>query len=328
MELRDDFVPRRGLRGGHRQTLIPTFLPRENRLPPPEDRLFSVEPGTQVLCHCHWQAERSQRPSVVIVHGLEGSAESQYVIGNANKAWAAGWNAVRMNIRNCGGTQKLAATLYHSGLSGDVRAVVQTLIKQDRLQRVALIGYSMGGNQVLKAVGEWGADAPAELKAAVAVSPGMDLDACATLLHQWQNRIYEWHFVWSLRKHMRQKAKLFPGKFDQMPLRGLHSIRDFDDRITAHYSGFAGASDYYHRASAARVIERVAVPTFILHASDDPFITITPESRAKILANPNIRFLETRHGGHCGFLADARDGYDGRWAEMKIAEFLTEVTLA
>ncbi len=325
MELRDDFVPRRGMRGGHRQTLIPTFLPRKDRLPPPEDRLFSVEPETQVLCHCHWQADRSQRLTVVIVHGLEGSAESQYVIGNANKAWAAGWNAVRMNIRNCGGTQKLAATLYHSGLSGDVRAVVETLIEQDRLQRVALIGYSMGGNQVLKAAGEWGADAPKELKAAVAVSPGMDLDACATLLHQWRNRIYEWHFVWSLRKHMRQKAELFPGKFDQVPLRGLHSIRDFDDRITAYYSGFTGATDYYHRASAARVIDRVAVPTFILHAADDPFITITPESRAKILANPSIRFLETRHGGHCGFLADARDGYDGRWAERKIAEFLSEV---
>src|SRR5512135_3330899 len=126
MELKDDFVPRRGMRGGHLQTVIPTFLPRENRLPPSEDRLFSVEPETQVLCHCHWKAERAERLTVVIVHGLEGSAQSQYVIGNANKAWAVGWNAVRMNVRNCGGTLNLSPTLYHSGLSGDVRAVVQT----------------------------------------------------------------------------------------------------------------------------------------------------------------------------------------------------------
>lgn len=325
MELKDEFVPRRGMRSGHLQTLIPTYLPREDRMPPPEDRLFSVEPEVQVLCHCHWQAERAERLTVVIVHGLEGSAESQYVIGNANKAWAAGWNAVRMNVRNCGGTEKLSATLYHSGLSGDVRAVVQTLIAQEGLQRVALVGYSMGGNQVLKAAGEWGADPPRELKAVAAVSPGMDLDACASLLHEWQNRIYEWHFVWSLKKHMRRKAKLFPGKFDAVSLRGLRSIRDFDDRVTAHYGGFAGASDYYHRASAARVIERVTVPTFILHALDDPFITITPESRAKIRANPNIRFLETRYGGHCGFLADADNGFDGRWAELKIQEFLKSV---
>lgn len=325
MELKDDFVPRRGMRSGHLQTVIPTFLSREDRLPPAEDRLFSVEPETQVLCHCHWQPQRAERLTMLLVHGLEGSAQSQYVIGNANKAWAAGWNVVRMNVRNCGGTLKLAATLYHSGLSGDVRAVAQTLIEQDKLQRVALVGYSMGGNQVLKAAGEWGADAPKGLKAVVAVSPGMDLDACASLLHQWQNRIYEWHFVWSLKKHMQEKAKLFPGRFDAVPLRGLRSIRDFDDRITAYYNGFANAEDYYFRASAARVIERVAVPTLILHALDDPFITITPESRAKILANPNIQLLETRHGGHCGFVAEAADGYDGRWAERKILQFLREL---
>ncbi len=316
------------MRSGHLQTLIPTYLPRQDRLPAPEDRLFSVEPEVQVLCHCHWQAERAERLTVMIVHGLEGSAESQYVIGNANKAWTAGWNVVRMNIRNCGGTEKLSSTLYHSGLSGDVRAIVQMLIEQDRLPRLALIGYSMGGNQVLKAAGEWGAHPPPELKAVAAVSPGIDLDACATLLHHWRNRIYEWHFLWSLKKRMRLKAKLFPGRFDAARLQGLHSIRDFDDRVTALYCGFTSAADYYQRASAAPVIERIALPTLIVHALDDPFITITPESRAKILGNPRIRFLETRHGGHCGFLAAAQDGFDGRWAERKIVEFLNESAAA
>lgn len=324
MSERDEFVPRTGMRNGHVQTLVTTYLPRQNRLPRAEDRLFEVEPGAQVLCHCHWQPERERRLTVVIVHGLEGSAGSQYVIGNANKAWTAGWNAVRMNIRNCGGTEKLSPTLYHSGLSADVRAIVETLIAEDRLEQVALVGYSMGGNQVLKAAGEWGPEAPGQLKAVAAVSPGMDLDACATLLHQWQNRLYEWHFLSSLKKHLRYKARLFPGKFDVGRLRGVSSIREFDDRVTATYCGFTGASDYYYRASAARVIERVTVPTLILHALDDPFIAITPESKAKILANSNIRYLETRHGGHCGFLAAARNGYDGRWAELKIQQFLEE----
>ncbi|MBZ5647131.1 MAG: alpha/beta fold hydrolase [Acidobacteriia bacterium] len=325
MNVADEFVPRTGMRSGHLQTLVTTYLPRENRLPTGEDRLFRVEPDVQVLCHCHWKPERECRLTMVIVHGLEGSAESQYVIGNANKAWAAGWNVVRMNIRNCGGTEKLSATLYHSGLSADVRAIVHALIAEDKLEGVALVGYSMGGNQVLKAAGEWGSEAPPQLKAVAAVSPGMDLDACATLLHEWQNRIYEWHFLSSLKKRMRYKAQLFPGRFDVSRLRGLRSIRDFDDRVTAHYCGFTGAADYYYRASAARVIERVAVPTLIIHALDDPFITITPESKAKILANPNICYVETRHGGHCGFLAAARNGYDGRWAELRIQEFLKEL---
>ncbi len=318
----DDFVPRRGLGNGHLQTIVPAFLRRQNLLPEPEDRLFQVEPEVQVLCHCHWQPERQKRLTEIIVHGLEGSSESQYVIGNGSKAWKAGWNVVRMNVRNCGGTHRLGPTLYHSGLSADVRSVVENLISQDKLEKVALIGYSMGGNMVAKATGEWGGEAPPQLKAVAVVSPGIDLDASATLLNQWQNRIYEMHFVLSLKKNMRRKAQLFPGRYDLARLRGLRSIRDFDEHITAHYWGFAGASDYYHRASAARVIDRISVPTLMLHALDDPFITITAQTRKKIEANPHIHLLETRHGGHCGFLGNARPGDDGRWAENKILEFL------
>ena len=123
----DAFVPRRGLRGGHRQTLAGHFLPRRNLLPAPERRLFTVEEGVQVRCDCHWQQERGAAVTIVIVHGLEGSSESSYVIGTGSKAWAAGMNVVRMNLRNCGCTEGLAPTLYHSGLSGDVGAVVNEL---------------------------------------------------------------------------------------------------------------------------------------------------------------------------------------------------------
>ncbi|HVP44076.1 MAG TPA: alpha/beta fold hydrolase [Terriglobales bacterium] len=323
MELRDDFVPRAGLRNGHVQTILPAFLRRRSALPPAEDRLFRVEAEVQLLCHCHWQPGRQARLTEILVHGLEGSAESQYVIGNGSKAWEAGWNVVRVNVRNCGGTHALGPTLYHSGLSGDVRAVVEALIAEEKLERIALVGYSMGGNMVLKVTGEWGGAAPPQLKAVAAVSPGVDLDASATLLHHWKNRIYEQHFVRSLKKNMRRKARLFPGRYDLARLRGLSSIRDFDEHITAFYWGFQGASDYYRRASAARVIDQITVPTLIIHALDDPFIEITAETRQKILANPHIRFLGTKHGGHCGFLADAADGYDGRWAERKIMEFLT-----
>src|SRR6516225_8761629 len=161
----EPFVPRRFLRNRHAMTLAGNFLPRTNGLPEAEERLFDVEEDIQVLCHCHWQPAPETRSTVIIVHGLEGSSLSQYVIGTGSKAWTAGMNVVRMNMRNCGGTEKLTPTLYHSGLSSDVGAVMRTIVKQKKLTAVALVGYSMGGNLVLKLAGDWGAGAPHELRA-------------------------------------------------------------------------------------------------------------------------------------------------------------------
>jgi predicted alpha/beta-fold hydrolase len=144
------------LRGGHLQTLASFFLFRRIAVPPAEERLIEVEPGVQVLCHCHWQPEREKALTVIIVHGLEGSSESQYMLGIAAKGMAAGMNVVRMNQRNCGGTDALSPTLYHSGRSRDVAAVAENLLHQDRISRFALAGFSMGGNLVLKLAGEWG----------------------------------------------------------------------------------------------------------------------------------------------------------------------------
>src|SRR3954449_667780 len=154
------FVPRRGLRLGHLQTIAGNFLPRTNLLPAGERRRFLVdehESGAQIQveCVCHWQPEPRSAMTVIIVHGLEGSAESQYVIGTGSKAWAAGMNVVRMNMRNCGDTEHLGPTLYNSSMSTDVGAIAKTLIAEDGLQKLAFVGYSMGGNLVLKLLGEW-----------------------------------------------------------------------------------------------------------------------------------------------------------------------------
>ena len=159
-----NFQPRRFLSNGHLQTILGNYLPREDHLPPVETHLVEVSPATdnqissQVLCHCHWQpAEiRAARPTAIILHGLEGSSKSQYVIGNANKLWRAGANVVRMNMRNCGDTEQLTPTLYHSGLSSDVLAVLRHFTAIYSLESIALIGYSMGGNLVLKLAGEIG----------------------------------------------------------------------------------------------------------------------------------------------------------------------------
>jgi predicted alpha/beta-fold hydrolase len=320
----EPFRPRRAFRGGHLQTIAGNFLPRRNQLPPAEERLFHVEREVQVLCHCHWQANRSGAMTLVIVHGLEGSSDSGYVIGTGSKAWCAGMNVVRMNMRNCGNTEALGPTLYNSSMSGDVGAVAQALIAQDGLRKLALAGFSMGGNLVLKLLGEWGKNAPPEVVAGIGVSPSMDLAPSADALHDRANRIYELKFMWGLRRRMQRKAALYPGLYDLRYLRGLRSLRDYDDQITARYCGFLDAQDYYTRASASNVVDGIAVPTLILHAADDPFIRILPPTQEKLLHNPHITYIETEHGGHCAFLAEA-NGYDGRWAERQAIAFLQQV---
>jgi predicted alpha/beta-fold hydrolase len=325
-----DFLPRRFFSNGHFQTILGNFLPRTDALPLAESTLVEVSPATdsqissQIRCDCHWQPEenRASQPTAIIVHGLEGSSDSQYVIGNANKLWKAGANVVRMNMRNCGDTDALTPTLYHSGLSGDLDAVMRYFVECYGLESISVIGYSMGGNLVLKLAGDLGTSAPRQLRSVVGVSPAIDLAACADALHVPQNRLYELNFLRALLHHYRHKCALFPHLYDLNLSNGIRSIREFDDRITAFYSGFSGADDYYHRAASARVLDRIAVPTLILNSADDPFIRLLPSTRALIAANPHITFRETSHGGHCAFLAQPNDGYDGYWAEHTLLRFL------
>ncbi len=277
----------------------------------------------KVLAHCHWQADRQNTLTAILVHGLEGSSESQYMLGIAAKGLALGMNVVRLNQRNCGGTESLAPTLYHSGRSSDIAAVAQNLIDQDAISGLALVGFSMGGNLVLKLAGEWGSTGPRQFRAVAAVCPAVDLAASADALHLRSNRLYEEYFMWKLKGRLRDKARLFPGAFDTSRLRGIRTLREFDDKITAYYCGFAGADDYYDRAAAAHVVDRIAVPAFILHAANDPFIRILPDTRQKILNNPHITFLETEDGGHCSYLSEA-EGDDGHWAETQVVEFLRQ----
>jgi predicted alpha/beta-fold hydrolase len=321
------FVPRRGLSNGHLQTIVGNFLSRPAFCVPGVVEPVLVDPtdGSRVLCHCHWQPEpvRSTRLTLVLVHGLEGSSDSRYMQGITMRAWAAGCNVIRMNMRNCGGGESLTPTLYHSGLSTDVGAVVRHYAAQFSLSRVALVGYSMGGNLVLKLAGEWGSRPP--LCAVAVVCPAIDLAAGADALHETANRAYEWRFLRGLVERYARKANLFPGVYAPRPSIGpVRSIREFDDKIVARYFGFRNADDYYFRAASARVVDRISVPTLILCAQDDPFIRLLPETRALILANPYIQFVETRHGGHCAYLSRDR-GEEIHWAESVLMRYLLSV---
>lgn len=318
------FHPRRWLRGGHVQTLASFLLPRRIQLPRPEERLVEVEAGINVRCCCYWQSQRERALTMIVVHGLEGSSESQYMLGVTSNGLAAGMNIVLMNQRNCGGMDHCAPTLYNSSRSPDVAAVARHVVEHERVSKFALVGFSMGGNLVLKLAGEWESEGPLQFRAVAAVSPAVDLAPSADALHQAGNRIYEYYFLLQLFRRFRRKVKLFPNDFDVSRLRGINSVRSFDDRITAHYCGFTGADDYYARAAAANVIDHITVPALMIHAANDPFIRLLPETRRRILANPNITFIETEDGGHCAFIGkpEPNHGDDGRWAEREVVEFL------
>ena len=319
------FVPLRGLANNHLQTIVGNFLPRPPFNLPNVAETVEVDPtdSSRVLCYCHWQPEPADGLTAVLVHGLEGSSESRYIQGVAARAWAAGFNVVRMNMRNCGDTDELTPTLYHSALSGDVGAVIRHFADKYGLGRVVLVGYSMGGNLVLKLAGEWGNQPP--LAAVAAVCPAVDLASGSDALHEPANRIYEYRFLLGLMRRYRRKAALFPGRYQTEGIGRIFSLREFDNKIVARYCGFRDADDYYYRAAAARVIDRIAVPTLVLYAADDPFVRILPETRAILHANPHIDFVETSHGGHCAFLS--RDpGEEIHWAEATLIRYLQSVT--
>jgi len=326
-----EFEPHWGLRNGHVMTIAGTFWRRRfPRLPEGAPRLFETEPGTQVRGDCHWQEAPRERPTLILLHGLEGSSESEYVLGTAEKAWAAGFNVVRLNQRNCGGTESLTESLYHSGLSRDIRSVVLELIERDRLPKIFAAGFSMGGNLVLKMAGEFAEAAPREVRGFVAVAPAFDLAACADALELPENFLYERHFVRRLKRRMRHKASLFPERYAdglKRELARVRSVRDFDDLITARFCGFRDAADYYAQSSAMRVLGAIRKPTLIVTAEDDPFVPFANFENAALRGNPYIRVVATRYGGHCAHIS-REDGDERFWAEARIVEFCAEHSTA
>jgi len=317
----NEFEPHPLLRNPHAQTLASAFLPRRfPRLPPGMARDFETEPGTRIRGYCHWQQSPQERPTLVLVHGLEGSSDSGYMLGLAERAFLAGWNAVRLNQRNCGGTESLTPTLYNSGLSGDYLAVLFELIERDLLPEIFFAGYSMGGNLVLKMAGELAGRAPRQLRGVAGICATIELAACADALSLPANFLYEWHFVRNLKRRMRRKVALFPGKFNLEPLERVRSVREFDDVITARYCGFRDADDYYAKSSALRVASEIQVPALAVISRDDPFVPFASYARPAVTNNARIRVIAPDHGGHCAFIS-RHPGEARFWAEFCIMEF-------
>jgi predicted alpha/beta-fold hydrolase len=203
----------------------------------------------------------------------------------------------------------------------DAVLLVRHLAETDGISRVVVAGYSLGGNLALRLAGTHPpADLPA-LKGVCAVSPVLDLESCVRALERRSNFVYQWNFVRNLKNRMRRKLAHFPGRFDLSRLDAIRTVREFDAAYTAPYFGFASAEDYYHRAAALRVIDRIQVPALIITAADDPFVPHASFRDPAIVNNPNVTLVVTPHGGHCGFLTDRRGDDDGYWAERQIVEF-------
>lgn len=319
----DEFSPPVLLRNPHLMTLVPRYWPRRHWAQglPQTTRVFTTAPDTQLLGMCHWQDNPTATSTVLLVHGLEGSAESHYMRGMAAKAFRAGYNVVRMNQRTCGGTDHLTPTLYNSGLSADYLAILRELIDTDRLPRIWLVGYSMGGNLLLKAAGEIGRSASA-LAGVVAVSPNIDPTQCVAALESPRNWLYHSHFLASLKARLRRKATLFPGRWDVSALREIKTISQFDEIYTARDGGYRNAADYYDRAGARHVMHNVAVPTLIMSAQDDPFIPPPIFDTPGIRGNKYVTTAMLRFGGHCGFFQKHTQEEDRFWAENRIVEWL------
>jgi predicted alpha/beta-fold hydrolase len=272
--------------------------------------------GVRLLLRASWH-EDQRRPALLVIHGLEGCDRSPTVISTGTLAYRAGWHVVRMNLRGCGDSLPLCPRLYNAGMTSDLVAVFQWLAS--RVSRFAVAGFSLGGNLTLLTLARDRERLPDELTAVAAICPPLDMSACADALELRANRVYQLQFVTSLNASYRKRRKILPGAYEADRERGVSTVRQFDDRITAYYGGYRDAEDYYQRVSPGPRLEAIDRRTLILAASDDPFV---PEaSMRKWTRSEAVSMEMVEGGGHVGFVGSSRaPGHF--WAADRILGFL------
>lgn len=317
-------IPYRPLfRQGDLQTVAANYWPRflDQRRFPESSRLFETEPHTQVLAKLNaLPGSRSEgdRPAVLVLHGLAACDRAPYMLSSAQFALEAGFDAVRLNMRNCGGTDHLSPTLYHSGLTVDLRRVAESLAPRP----LYLLGFSMGGNIALKLAGEWGTAFPEHVRAVCAISTPVQLDLCSRAIGRWRNVVYEQRFLLRLRAAMRRKHEAMPNLFPEPATASTSSIWGFDDAVTAPAFGFADAAAYYQQCSAAAFLGDIRLPALMIQARDDPFIPFEAFDIPAIDGNPWLTQISPRHGGHVAFLNRGRPRF---WAIAQAMRFFAAV---
>ena len=307
------FRPPAFLKNGHVQTILPVLLPRRFRLAFTRTRLELADGDFLDL---DW-ARAGHGRLAILSHGLEGASTQKYVRGMAETLHAAGWDVLAWNFRGCGGEPNRLPRAYHSGDTADLAAVIAHAAAD--CARIALVGFSLGGNVTLNYLGE--APPHPAVAAAAAISVPVDLASSARALDQRRgNFIYLRRFLVSLIAKIEMKAVSFPGEVNADGIRAIRSFQEFDDRFTARLHGFRDAEDYWKRASARQFLAGISVPTLILTARNDPFLTADSMPEAEAKANPSLFLEAPESGGHVGFLDLARGVQP--WSERRVAEFL------
>ncbi len=286
----------------HFQTILPTLLPANmiDRDYNFKKHSIHTSDNATLVVYSHLQKESPEnKDDLLLVHGLEGSADSSYIIRLANYALERNFNVHRMNLRGCGESFPYNEMPYHAGLWQDVWEVCKNVKTGKRL---FLTGFSLGGNLVLKLAGELNKNLPEYIAGVISVSGAIDMAATA----QWldQNPIYQRYLLWYLMRSYRRRCSAFPQKFQGLLSHRPYNLFDFDNQITARVYGFAGAEDYYNKAASYPVLPKIQIPSLLVYAQDDPMVPRWPYEQQFSLfqESPYLRFLETRHGGHVGFM--------------------------
>jgi len=303
------------LRGGHTQSILPTFF-RDVSLDPSAEERLPTGDGDELSLDWH---RRGRRRAVIITHGLEGHKRRHYMLGMARMALAMGWDAVTWNMRSCGDEMNKLARYYHSGSTDDLHRVVSHVLTQG-YESVALVGFSMGGNITLLYLSEQGETADPRLAGGVGISVPCDLAGSAEVLAKPSRRVYMRRFIRDLAKKIRYKSDQFPHLFDPSGVEQIRTFKEFDQRYTAPVHGFDSAEDYWARCSSLPRLRGITTPALLLNARNDPFLSdqCFPESPATL--GPAVEVCYPEWGGHVGFMDRNSDGF--YWSERRVAAFL------
>jgi predicted alpha/beta-fold hydrolase len=263
---------------------------------------------------------------LLILHGLEGTVRSNYAQGLFREAGERGWSADMLIFRSCSDEMNRTARFYHSGETGDLSLVIDRILDEHGDQSIVLAGMSLGGNVLLKYLGERGSSIDRRIKAAAATSVPYDLDRASRHIGRGFARLYQRHFIRSLKNKATVKLQRFPGLVDPEALNRSRTMYEFDDVVTAPIHGFRDAAHYYAESSAIRWIEKIRIPTLLLSAIDDPFLPMEVFDEVGAIAsrNPNLHVEFTRHGGHGGFVSGANPLNPSYYAEPRVCDFLAE----
>jgi len=304
----------------HFETIIPALFRKVNGVPYERERITLPDGDFLDLDWAH----RSRSHSLVIItHGLEGDTDRGYVRGMVKKFYQQGWNALAWNHRGCSGEPNRLRRFYHSGSTEDLRGVIQHVLKTGKYDKIALVGFSLGGNMTLKYLGEEGENAPIEIKKASVFSVPLHLSSCSASLSQTKNWVYAQRFKKGLSIKVKLKAVMMPNDINTEHLDIIRTLKDFDNYYTAPLHGFEDAEDYYEKSSSIYYVDKIKRPTLIVNAQNDPFLASPCFPFSLFEKLEKVYFEAPATGGHCGFTAGNKDGF--YWSEQRAWDFINEV---